>query len=311
MVKYNPEDYELITTLWYTTRNEEDELNTNFVHLQGKNPENAVSVYNVRSLCTGPNDQLGAWAPLGNDFSLFFSGSYIEVNNPENSSITKPYRKLSNLISVPNGQISAEGFYNVSYSIFESNSDIVLNVSSGNGIFEDAKIVYITVDNDGSIFGRKSGRRVEVFKLKPKQSEDIPPDFSGTYERTAYVYGNLNGRKIPLDSPLELKSTLEIRQNGRFTESNFLKPPPDLPKRENLPGVLEPTYNENLKFMGWKLITCDSIVDNGFYSSFATKMENNTVIEYKEIYQESGYQKGNPIQTPLVAYIICRRIVKE
>ena len=49
MVKYNPEDYELITTLWYTTRNEEDELNTNFVQLQGKNPENAVSVYNVRS----------------------------------------------------------------------------------------------------------------------------------------------------------------------------------------------------------------------------------------------------------------------
>jgi len=44
---------------------------------------------------------------------------------------------------------------------------LTLNVSSGNRIFEDAKIMHITFDNDGSVFGQKWGRRVEIFKLKP------------------------------------------------------------------------------------------------------------------------------------------------
>ena len=272
MVKYNPEDYELITTLWYTTRNEEDELNTNFVQLQGKNPENAVSVYNVRSLCTGPNDQLGAWAPLGNDFSLFNSGSYIEVNNPENSSITKPYRKLSNLISVPNGQISAEGFYNVSYSMFELNSDIVLNVSSGNGIFEDAKIVYITVDNDGSIFGRKSGRRVEVFKLKPKQSEDIPPNISGTYEWNFISIGEVFGKIYTIDNPSELTFEVNIIQKGRFINISLPTPRPI-----DLPGVWKKNYNSS-GFSHWSLMIGDTD-DTAIYELTPTKIKDNIVIE--------------------------------
>jgi len=312
MVKYNPEDYELITTMWYTTRNNEEEFNSNFVSLQGKNPENATSSQSVRSLTTGPNNQLGTWAPLGNDFSIYFSATFIEVNGL-NSSITKPYRKWSNLISIPNGQVSAEGFkYDDKFDTdnYEVSQALTLNVSSGNGIFEDAKIIHITIDNDGSIFGQKYGRRVEVFKLKPKQTEDIPPNIIGIFNKPLFLYGNLNGEIIPLENPLELQETIEFKQNGKFVELIVLSKPdnPNIPNRNNLIGVWEQQYDKFLDFTGWRLIIADSINDNGVYSIYITKMENNIVTEYKYIYQESGYQEGNPLQTPLVMYGDCTRI---
>ena len=66
MTNYSPEDYELIATMWYTLTDDNGERNRNYVYLQGRDPENAISSQSVRSLCTGPNDPLGAWAPLGN-----------------------------------------------------------------------------------------------------------------------------------------------------------------------------------------------------------------------------------------------------
>ena len=314
MANYNPEDYELITTMWYTLTDDNGDRNRNYVYLQGRDPEDAISSQSVRSLSTGPNNPLGAWAPLGDEFSIYYNANYIEVNGL-NSSITKPYRKWSNLISVPNGQVSAEGFiYDKPYDSekYGSCKSFTLNVSSASGIFENAKIMHITIDNDGSVFGRKYGRRVEVFKLKPRQTEETPPDFSGIWEWKAYLYGNLNGKQIPLDNPLEIISLYEIKQNGKFIESTpFTNFPDPVPERSPQPGVLEPTYNENLQFMGWKLIVADSTFDNGSWNAFATIMENNVVMECRGTYKESGFQEGNPLQSPLVGYATAKRIFPD
>ena len=134
------------------------------------NKENGTANFHVFSLTTGPLDPLGPWTCLGNFFSISFFNNRVLPHNSENSCITKQYVKSDILISVPNGDVNAEGFqYQNDVFIDHHREDkLTLNVSSGNGIFEDAKIVHITIDNDGSIFGQKWGRRVEVFRLKPK-----------------------------------------------------------------------------------------------------------------------------------------------
>jgi hypothetical protein len=307
MASYKPEDYELTNTLWFTTRNNEEQYNTNYVSLQSRDPPNALSFDDVRSLSTGPFNPLGPWAPLGNDFSISTSATVIEVNNP-NSSITKTYRKGSFLISVPNGEISAEGYTYVD-PVNEASQTITLNVSSGNGIFEDAKIMYITVDNDGSIFGQKYGNRVEIFKLKPKQTEETPPDFSGIFKREICLYGYLSkDTKIPIDQPLKFDQTVEVKQVGNFIEIKPLTYPPGFPERPDLPGVLEATYDENLKFSGWKVITVNTNNNNAIFSITPTKIENNVVIEFKEINYQAGFQEDNIEQSPLVGYSINKRV---
>ena len=172
MVNYKPEDYELITTVWYTLEYE-DEPSYNRLKFQVDDPEDGKGDNFVFSLTTGPNDPNGSWSCMGNDFSLSINLTNTEPSNPR-SCITKQYRRRSYLISVPNGELSAEGFYyDIKNTPSGARDNIIYNVSSGSGIFEDAKIIHITVDNDGSIFGQKRGRRVEVFKLKPKQTEDL------------------------------------------------------------------------------------------------------------------------------------------
>ena len=309
MVNYKPEDYELITTVWYILQYE-DEPSYNSLKYQVDDPEDGKGENLVTSLTTGPNDPNGSWSCMGNDFSLSKNFTNTEPSNPR-SCITKQYRRRSYLISVPNGELSTEGFYyDKKNTPIGARDNVVYNVSSGNGIFEDAKIIHITVDNDGSLFGQKWGRRVEVFKLKPKQTEDIPPNIIGIFNKPLFLYGNLNGEIIPLENPLELQETIEFKQNGKFVELIVLSKPdnPNIPNRNNLIGVWEQQYDKYLDFTGWRLIIADSINDNGVYSIYITKMENNIVTEYKYIYQESGYQEGNPLQTPLVMYGDCTRI---
>ena len=309
MVKYKPEDYELITTMWYILRYE-DGPSYNSLKYQVDDPEDGKGENLVTSLTTGPNDPNGSWSCMGNDFSLSKNFTNTEPSNPR-SCITKQYRRRSYLISVPNGELSTEGFYyDKKNTPIGARDNVVYNVSSGSGIFEDAKIIHITVDNDGSLFGQKWGRRVEVFKLKPKQTEDIPPNIIGIFNKPLFLYGNLNGEIIPLENPLELQETIEFKQNGKFVELIVLSKPdnPNIPNRNNLIGVWEQQYDKYLDFTGWRLIIADSINDNGVYSIYITKMENNIVTEYKYIYQESGYQEGNPLQTPLVMYGDCTRI---
>ena len=303
--------YQLITTMWYKTRDEEDQINSNYVYLQGKDPENANSGYFTTSLTTGPNNPLGAFECLGNEFSLAINFVNVDPNNPK-SCITEQAYIRSYSYSVPNGKLSTEGFYyeEKNTPLGSSKKDYVYNVSSGSGIFEDAKIINVTEDRDGSLFGQKYVHRVEVYKLKSKQNEETPPDFSGIWEWKAYLYGNLNGKKIPLDKPLKLMQTYEIKQNGRFIE-NISTEFSAGPKRPPLPGVLEPTYNENLKFNGWKLNIADTTFDNGSWGAFVTIMENNVAMEFKGTYKESGFQEGNPIQSPLVGYATANRILTK
>ena len=169
MVNYKPEDYELITTMWYVALNKDDEFNSNNLDYQIVKNENGAANCHVFSLTSGPLYPLGSWTCLGNEFSISFNNDRILPHNSENSCITKQYVKSNVLISVPNGNVSAEGFQyqnDVFIDIHRENM-LTLNVSSGNRIFEDAKIMHITFDNDGSVFGQKWGRRVEIFKLKP------------------------------------------------------------------------------------------------------------------------------------------------
>jgi len=299
--------WELITTVWYQFI----ETNTNNLVFQLQNPESGEAKEYAFSLSTGPNYPNGPWTCLGSKFSVNIRAVNIDPNNSANSCITRQYRKRSYIITLPNGQLSTEGFYyDEEDTPFGLKYNVVYNVTSGSGIFKDAKIIYITSDNDGSKFGKSMGRRVEIYKLKPKQTEEIIPDFSGIWEDTQYLFGNLNGKQIPLDKPIKIKPIIEIKQNGKFVEITVLKYPSEpVPERSSLAGVLDPTYNENLKFMGWKLIIADSTFDNGSWTYYATKMENNVVMEYNNTYKESGFQKGNPTQAPLVGYGTAKRIL--
>ena len=109
MVKYKPEDYELITTMWYILRYE-DGPSCNSLKYQVDDSEDGIGSDHVFSLTTGPNDPNDSWSCMGNDFSLSINLAQIEPSNPR-SCITKQYRRHSYLISVPNGELSTEGFF--------------------------------------------------------------------------------------------------------------------------------------------------------------------------------------------------------
>jgi hypothetical protein len=305
-----PQDYELIATMWYLARNEEDELTSNIIYYSRKNPENGSSDSSVLSLTTGPTNPLGAWACMGNEFSISFNVSRINPVNSNISCITKQYYKSQVLISVPNGEVSGiEYHYQNGDSINFNVNTITYNVSSGSGIFENAKIIQITTDNDGTLFGKKWSRRVEVFKLKPKQTEENPPDFSGIFEREIYLYGYLSKDiKIPIEQPLKFDQTIEVKQVNNFVEITPINYPPGFPERSPLPGVLEPTYTNDLQFMGWKVVAVNTVNNNALFVIYPTKIENNSVMEFKEVSYQSGFNKGNPEQSPLVGYSTAKRI---
>lgn len=303
--------YELIKTMWYKTREDENSV-VNSINYQLQNPESGYARTNHILLTTGPNNPNGSWEYLGKEYNLSVNIVNIEPIKSTSPVPEEQFRKITHFFSLPNGQLIAEGtYYNPKNTSAGAKYDYdIYDVTSGSGIFKDANIIIVSRDKDGSKFGKITGRRVEVYKLKPKTKEEIIPDFSGIWEDTHNLFGNLNGKEIPLDKPLEIKPNLQIKQNGRFVEIILIKYPSEpIPERPSLLGVLEPTYNENLKFIGWKLIIADSTFDNGSWSCYPTKMENNVVMEYKNIYIESGFQKGNSTQTPIVGYGTVKRIL--
>ena len=157
-----PEEYELITTLWYSTR--ENKLrNDQSVAFITDPPANAYD--NIRSLYTNPHDSLG-FGPLGNDFTISYTGVRTPVNN-DNSAITFPSFKETFIINVPAGTIEASAVYYDRGSDDETSIDEnIFTVSGGRGIFNGAVIAIIKYDKDGDILGEPFSRRIEVYKLR-------------------------------------------------------------------------------------------------------------------------------------------------
>ena len=91
--------------------------------------------------------------------------------------------------------------------------------------------------------------------MKPcnKLNPNCPPDISGEFEALTTIYGNYNGKVIPLDKPLTFSGTRYFEQNELFVkvEAKF--------ERESAPGVWRKKYDQNLNFAGWELYHGDSI----------------------------------------------------
>ena len=157
-----PEDYELVTTLWYATR-EDGNQNSQTV-LYDTVPVNSVAA-NIRSLYSNPYDPLG-FGPLGNDFTISYKGARTPVNNP-NSAISKASVNETFLINVPSGSFEASTvYYDTATGTEASVEENVFTVTGGRGIFQDAEIAIITYDNSGQKFGYPFSRKIEVFRLK-------------------------------------------------------------------------------------------------------------------------------------------------
>lgn len=123
---------------------------------------------------------------------------------------------------------------------------------------------------------------------------------------------NIEGFSLQYTSPQDQPSSLIptrvsfpnviIRQNGRF----FTYDGRDgrLPKL----GVLEPLIF-NGEFGGWKGRMVDTRFDNeNFIFNFTCIDECNRVHAFDITYTESGFQEGNPDQTPRVEYAYATRI---
>jgi hypothetical protein len=159
----NPEDYELITTLWYATR-EDGKRNAQDVEYDTV-PVNSGAFDSMRSLYSDPSSPLG-FGPLGNDFTISGKGVRTGVGNP-NSAITLPSYKETFFINVPNGSIEASAVYYDKGSEKETIIDEnIFTVTGGRGVFQDAEIALITYDNSGEKFGQPFSRRIEVYRLK-------------------------------------------------------------------------------------------------------------------------------------------------
>ena len=163
MPSHKPEDYELIATLWYATR-EDGKPNSQPV-FYNTDPVKSDAYANIRSLYSSPYDSLG-FGPLGNDFTISYQGVRTPVNNP-NSAITFPSYKETLLINVPAGSIEASAvYYDRGTTTDTTVNENIFTVTGGRGIFQDAEIAIITYDNSGDKFGKPTSRRIEVFRLK-------------------------------------------------------------------------------------------------------------------------------------------------
>ena len=163
MPDYKPEDYELLTTLWYATR-ENGKLNGQSVTYDTV-PVNSDSNDDIRSLYSDPKGTLG-FGPLGNDWTISYKGVRTPVNN-ENSAITFPSYKETFNINVPSGSFEGAAVYYDKGSGFDTTvNENVFIVTGGRGVFQDAAIALITYDNNGEIFGEPFSRRIEVYRLK-------------------------------------------------------------------------------------------------------------------------------------------------
>lgn len=142
-----------------------------------------------------------------------------------------------------------------------------------------------------------------------KLNPNCPPDISGEFNNHTKAYGNLNGKIIPLDKPLEFNSINKYKQNDIFVENSFTNAT-GVPARKSSPGVWKKKYDQNLNFAGWDLYIADSINDNGYLIFTPVCVKNNKVMKFSGIYVESGYMEGNPLQTPLVSSISGVRVCK-
>ena len=163
MPHYNPEDYELVITLWYATR-EDGKPNSQIVNYDTI-PVNSDAYDNIRSLYSDPSNPLG-FGPLGNDFTISYKGVRTPTTNV-NSAVTFPSFKETLVLNVPSGSIEAGAVYYDKGSGDETTIDeSIFTVTGGRGVFQDAKIALITYDNSGEKFGKPFSRRIEVFRLK-------------------------------------------------------------------------------------------------------------------------------------------------
>jgi len=156
------EEYELVATLWYSVR--ENELpNSQAVAFETIPFGDAYA--NIRSLYTNPENPLG-FGPLGNDFTISYTGVRTPLDNP-NSAITFSSFKETFIINVPSGSIEGSSvYYDRGDGTDTTVDENIFTVSGGRGLFSDAAIAIIKYDNDGTKFGEKGSRRIEVFKLK-------------------------------------------------------------------------------------------------------------------------------------------------
>ena len=156
------EEYELIATLWYATR-ENKLLNSQSVDYE-TDPKLSDANASIRSLYTNPENPLG-FGPLGNDFNISYTGVRTPVDN-SNSAITLPSFKETFIANVPSGSLEASSVYYDRGSGEDTTVDEnIFTVSGGRGLFSDAEIAIIKYDNSGETFGYPSSRRIEVFKL--------------------------------------------------------------------------------------------------------------------------------------------------
>ena len=154
------EKYELITTLWYSIR--ENKLpNSQVVGFETEPFADAGA--NIRSLYTNPENQLG-YGPLGNEFTISYTGVKTPLDNP-NSAITFSSFKETFIINVPAGSIEGSSvYYDRGDGTDTTVDENIFTVSGGRGLFSDTAIAIIKYDNDGTKFGEKGSRRIEVFK---------------------------------------------------------------------------------------------------------------------------------------------------
>ena len=158
-----PEDYELLTTLWYATR-EDGKPNSQAV-LYNTVPVASDAYDNIRSLYSDPENPLG-FIPLGNDYTISYKGVRTSVDN-ENSAITFPSFTETFIINVPAGSIDGGAVYYDKGSGTDTTVDEnIFTITGGSGVFQDAEIAIISYDNSGEKFGEPFSRRIEVFRLK-------------------------------------------------------------------------------------------------------------------------------------------------
>ena len=119
-------------------------------------------------MTTGPYDKLGAFAPLGNKFTInYCTSNRIPVTNSE-SPITETFFDKTFKINVPNGFVCLTATYPnpESEDPFTDVPQVIYTVIGGTGIFNNTNVGVINYDNDGSIWGKPNGRQILIQRLK-------------------------------------------------------------------------------------------------------------------------------------------------
>ena len=152
-------DYEVIETLWYSTR-ENGEPNAQLVDYITE-PSNSDAYNNVRSLYTSP---AAGFEPKGNKYTISYEGVRTPKDNL-NSDVTDATYKESFVINEPLGTVTGISVYPDSGTGNETTiNNALFNCTSGTGKFEGAYYARITYDNKGDILGPKFSRKITIYK---------------------------------------------------------------------------------------------------------------------------------------------------